>query len=263
MGKDNEGYKNVHRRGNKTHRSKNKDIAEKYFWDSNKVGVAGGKILDYSKYFCSCEELNKLIHKKTPTKTDDRVLEDMVKRWGVCPVFARGQKCYYYNCPKKHSWKIEGNVAFRQAALELRFCKKMCCFCTARPGVSERFAREFDEKTKSWRPKNPGFGKMRMPRKPGTALYEPKALSAYDFGTSWDAGKKPRFTAEEFPTLASETAVEPPKPKLAPKFKKPGTVPLPKAPEFQVVGLRKAVKPAPQLGSSETVMSAKPEVAAN
>merc|ERR1712087_616179 len=170
--------------------------------------------------------------------------------------------CYYYNCPKKHSWKIESNVACRQAALELRFCKKMCRFCKARPGVSEKFAREFDEKTKTWRPKYPGFGKMRAPRKPGTALYEPSAFSANDLGTSWVVCKKPRYTAEEFPALGSETAVESPKPKVAPKFKKPATVKLPKA-EYQVIGWRKAVKRAPQLGSQKTGLSANPRLPVN
>lgn len=211
--------KGVHNKSTKKGREKpGKTVPGKFYWDNHKVGVENGRFLDYSKYFCSCEQLNKLIHKQTLSETEERVLRDMGKRWNKCPEFVLGGRCFTYSCrnePTRHTWTLEGSDAFRQAALELKFCRRMCRFCKARPGVAEKFKRK-PNNTKAteerWNSKNSEKSSTASStssgsvfKRPSSGLYNPKQLATQAKAVMPVAkAVKPvqkLYKAEQFPTL--------------------------------------------------------------
>lgn len=242
-------------KGGKSRGANSKD-AGTYFFESYKVGSKNGKTKECGKYFCNCEELNKLMYKPSLTKKEDTVLRDMARRYKVCFNFARGGMCYEHNCPMKHQWFGNDDECCRQAALELKFTKSLCKFCKERPVVAAKFGRRKPVKNaktgkKSW--KNSGAapvkksGKMSdtastagstmststgsVKTKASTGIvfpWNPKALVTNPVVVK---AEKPTYKAEEFPSLkAGKVAAKPWAKKSAVKalkFKK--SAPKPKA----------------------------------
>lgn len=194
----------------------NSEDAGKYFFDSYRVGSADGKVKQLGKYFCNCEELNKLIHKNNLTKKERTVLVDMARRYKVCLNFAHGGRCYEYNCGFKHTW-FDGKDALRQAGCELKFTGKMCSFCKARPGVVSEFKRRRAEREarrrgNSDRASTAGStmsmssSSTSMLRRPSTSLYDPKSLALNAVAVQ---SKPTMHKAEEFPSLGSTKTARP------------------------------------------------------
>jgi len=119
----------------------------RYVFDSHKVGTADGKMKQVGKWFCNCEDLQKLIYKQHCTSLESRVLDCMARRYtkaghAMCSTVTRGGKCYVRNCPYKHEWFNEDKDAMRQASLEMKFFGKLCKHCKARPVVMKNFGRK-------------------------------------------------------------------------------------------------------------------------